>query len=193
MTPLFTDIVVIGIVFLSGYLATIRGFTREFFAIMQWFLALMGAFMLAPYIAPFMELIPIIGEFLQECQMSMIAGFIFGFSISLAIIWFIFRSIASKVSLEKLRPIDQGLGFVFGAFRGIFFVVLCYMLYSLFVPVVDQPPYVADAGIVDFLRTTSDNLIAAIPDEMPVWLQARIDGLMGNCVTVPSVTYEPGV
>lgn len=181
MTPLFTDIIVIGIVFLSGYLATIRGFTRELFAILQWVLAILGAFAIAPYLAPYMELIPFVGDMLRECQFSMIAGFIFGFAISLGIIWTIFRTVSSKVSLERLRPLDQGLGFVFGAFRGIFFVVLCYMLYTLFVTPEMQPDYITQAGTINFMRDMSDNMISAIPTEMPAWLQTRIDGLLGNC------------
>jgi len=181
MTPLFTDILVIGIVFFSGYLATIRGFARELFSILQWFIAILGAFMFAPYLAPYMANIPLIGNLLQECQFSMIAGFIFGFAISLALIWLIFNTASSKISLDRLRPVDQGLGFVFGAFRGVFFVVVCYMIYTLFIPIESQPFYIADAGTVGFLRDTSENLISSIPNEMPAWLQTRIDALLGNC------------
>lgn len=188
MTPLFTDIIVVGIVFLSGYLATIRGFTREVIAILQWFLALLGAFAVAPYIAPYVELIPFVGGIMQECQLSMIGGFIIGFAFTLAFMWFAFKTLIAKISITYLRPVDQGLGFLFGAFRGFFFIVLCYMVYSLFVPQEIQPTSIADSSSVAFLSDAADNMIDAIPNEMPSWLQTRIDALMGNCTetVVPS-------
>lgn len=177
-----TDAVVLLLVLLSAGLAFSRGVTRELLAIGGWVVAALAAFYFAPLLEPLIREIPVVGGFLRSsCTLSALAAFVLVFALVLVLIG-IFTPILSNVIRDSaLGPIDKGLGFVFGAARGLVRVAVLYMLYDLVAPTEQRLADIDNAQSVRLVSDTADMLRAAVPSEVPDWLATRIDRLTAGC------------
>jgi membrane protein required for colicin V production len=182
MTATLVDAVILLIVVISGMLAYARGFTREALAIAGWVIAAFGAFYFAPFLEPLIREIPLVGDFLRtSCTLSILAAFAVAFAIILVLVS-IFTPLISGAILESaLGPIDRGLGFLFGAARGVLLVAVLYLLYDLLVPIDQRLQAVDAARSVSFIEETAEIIRANAPEQVPDWLGARIDRLVGAC------------
>ena len=64
------DLAAIAIIVVSTILAYFRGLSREILAIVSWVIAALMGFIIAPYLDPFINKIPIIKEILMDsCQL----------------------------------------------------------------------------------------------------------------------------
>lgn len=182
MTVTVTDAVVLLLVLLSAGLAFSRGVTRELLAIGGWVVAALAAFYFAPLLEPLIREIPVVGGFLRSsCTLSALAAFVLVFALVLVLIG-IFTPILSNVIRDSaLGPIDKGLGFVFGAARGLVLVAVLYMLYDLVAPTEQRLADIDNAQSVRLVSDTADMLRAAVPSEVPDWLATRIDRLTAGC------------
>ena len=182
MTVTVTDAVVLLLVLLSAGLAFSRGVTRELLAIGGWLAAALAAFYFAPLVEPLIREIPVVGGFLRSsCTLSALAAFVLMFALALVLIG-IFTPILSNVIRDSaLGPIDKGLGFIFGAARGLVLVAVLYMLYDLVAPMEQRLADIDNAQSVRLVSDTAELLRAAVPSEVPDWLAARIDRLTASC------------
>jgi membrane protein required for colicin V production len=182
MTSTLVDAVILLIIVISGMLAYARGFTREALAIAGWIVAAFGAFYFAPFLEPLIREIPVVGDFLRSsCTLSILAAFAVAFAIVLVLIS-IFTPLISGAILESaLGPIDRGLGFLFGAARGLVLVAVLYLLYDLLVPLDQRVAAVDAARSASFIEETAEIIRANAPQEAPEWLGSRIDRLVGAC------------
>ncbi len=182
MTATLVDAVILLIVVISGMLAYARGFTREALAIAGWVVAAFGAFYFAPFLEPLIREIPLVGDFLRtSCTLSILAAFAVAFAIILVLVS-IFTPLISGAILESaLGPIDRGLGFLFGAARGVLLVAVLYLLYDLLVPLDQRLQAVDAARSVSFIEETAEIIRANAPEQAPEWLGSRIDRLVGAC------------
>jgi membrane protein required for colicin V production len=182
MTASIVDAVILLVVLISGMLAYARGFTREALAIAGWIVAALGAFYFAPFLEPLIREIPVVGEFLRSsCTLSVLAAFAAAFAIILVLIS-IFTPLISGAILESaLGPIDRGLGFLFGAARGVVLVAVLYLLYDLLVPLDQRLVAVDDARSIAFIEDAAETIRANAPETAPDWLGQRIDRLVGAC------------
>lgn len=176
------DAVVLLIVALSAYLAWVRGLTRETLAIAGWVIAAFGAFFLAPYLEPLMAEIPVVGGFLRSsCTLSILAAFAVTFALILVVLSVVTPLVSGWILDSALGPVDRGLGFLFGVARGLALVAVLYLLYDLLIPLearVEAIDASASTGLID---DVAEAIRAAAPDELPPWLTARIDRLVGVC------------
>jgi membrane protein required for colicin V production len=167
---------------LSGYLAYVRGFTREVLAIGGWILAAAVAAVLTPVVEPLVREAPVIGGFLaSSCILSVITAFVLVMALGLLILA-VFTPIFSAIILDSvLGPVDRVLGFVFGVARGVLLVVVAYLIYQQVVgPPEEWPPY-ADAESRPVIEEVAGALSAAMPSELPPWISERIDAMMAPC------------
>lgn len=177
-----TDAVVLLIVMISAFLAYSRGLTREALAIGGWIVAAMAAFYFAPLVDPLVREIPVVGDFLRSsCTLAALASFVAVFAVALVLLSIFTPLVSGLIRDSAIGPIDRGLGFVFGAARGVVLVAVLYMLYDLVAPA-DQRLAVIDAAqSVRLIGDTAELLRANAPTEMPDWLGSRIDRLMAGC------------
>ena len=78
------DLAAIAIILVSTILAYFRGLSREILAIVSWVIAALMGFIIAPYLDPFINKIPIIKEILMDsCELSIMISYIVGFLLSL--------------------------------------------------------------------------------------------------------------
>ncbi len=134
------DLCIVGVSFLSGLHACIRGFIREVLSIIAW----VGAFLVALRFAPPANV------FLAQNYFDPL-GYTFPDWFSLAVISillalgsFLSISMLSEVLLRAVRAartgfIDRLLGFGFGIVRALVMIALLYALYTFFVPEEDYP------------------------------------------------------
>jgi membrane protein required for colicin V production len=182
MAVTITDAVVLLIVLISAGLAFSRGLTREVLAIGGWVVAALAAFYFAPFVEPLIREIPVVGSFLRSsCTLSALASFVAMFALVLMLLAIFTPLVSGLVRDSAIGPIDKGLGFIFGATRGLVLVAVLYMLYDLVAPADQRLADIDNAQSVRLIGDTADLLRANAPTEIPPWLARRIDGLTGGC------------
>lgn len=175
------DAGVAAVILISALLAYARGLVHESLAILGWVAAAIVAYLFAPQVVPLVKEIPYVGQFLQDsCELAIIAAFCAVFALCLIVVSIFSPLFASLVKNSALGGVDQGLGFLFGAIRGIVLVAVALLVYdrvvvSLEVPMIDQSRTAAVFAAVE------QDLEAAVPTDAPGWVLLRYETLVGNC------------
>jgi membrane protein required for colicin V production len=175
------DAGVAAVIVLSALLAYSRGLVREAMAILGWIGAAILAFAFAGMAQPLVREIPVVGEFLGEsCELSIIAAFAAVFALGLILAALFTPLLSSVIQRSALGGLDQGLGFLFGALRGIVLVAVALMVYDRVIPdgTVDM---VEKARSTQIFAALSGNLDQAVPNDAPDWLVGRYAELTASC------------
>jgi len=184
------DAGVAAVIVLSALLAYSRGFVREGMAILGWIGAAILAFAFAGLAQPLVREIPYVGDFLGEsCELSIIAAFAAVFAVGLILASVFTPLLSSFVQRSALGGIDQGLGFLFGALRGILLIGVALLVYERVMPD-GSAKIIDDSRSAKIFGAFMGNLDAAVPNEAPGWLVSRYQELTATC-SAP-VTTEGG-
>ena len=173
----YVDAIVAVVTLLSAFLAYQRGLTREVLAIGGWIVAAFAAFYFAPIVAPLIPELPLVGEFLaSNYVIMMITAFALVAAAALLILA-VFTPIFSAAILESaLGPIDRVLGFLFGVARAVVLIAVAYLIYQNVAPD-EEVPALQNAASLPIFEQTASFISGLLPDELPGWLQERIDAL----------------
>ena len=175
------DGIVAVIIIISAVLAYSRGFVREALSIGGWVLAAVVAYVFAPMAEPLMKQVPILADFLgNSCELAMIAAFAVVFALALIVFSVFTPLFAGAVQRSALGGIDQGLGFLFGAARGVLLVAIAFIVYERVI-VSDPIPMVDDSRTSVIFSQVSDAIDEQIPTDAPGWIAQRYDDLIGKC------------
>ncbi|MBT5432360.1 MAG: CvpA family protein, partial [Rhodospirillaceae bacterium] len=128
------DIVALGIIFLSGFLAYFRGAAREFFFLATWGGAVAATVYAYPFSLPYVT--RLVGDYPLIAALANGAGL---FVITLMALTLISMVAVKRAEDSKLNVLDRSLGFVFGLVRGVLVVCLIYLLYTLMAPAEEHP------------------------------------------------------
>jgi membrane protein required for colicin V production len=153
------DVILIVIMLVSGFLAMLRGLTREVLSILSWAVAAVATLYLFPiyqaqartYIEP-----PILAD-------AVLAGGIF--IIVVIVVSLITLRISDRVLDSRVGALDRTLGFIFGLARGLVLVVIAYLFFSWLVPEETQPPWIREARSLPILRQTGDAIVSLLPED----------------------------
>ncbi|MDP2700036.1 CvpA family protein [Thalassospira sp.] len=154
------DLVIVGIVLLSGLFAFFRGFVHETLSMLGWVGAGMTALYGYPVVRPYIrDLIPsqLIADLATAVGLFLIAYLVFSF---------ISGRIAKAVQGSGLDSLDSTLGFVFGLVRGGVLVSIAFLALSWFLPTPQQPAWVRDARTTPVLEEGAFLLKQAMPDSL---------------------------
>lgn len=175
------DGIVAVVIILSAVLAFSRGFVREALSIGGWVLAAVVAYVFAPTAEPLMKQVPVLSNFLgNSCELAMIAAFAAVFALALIVFSVFTPLFAGAVQRSALGGIDQGLGFLFGAVRGVLLVAIAFIIYERVI-VSDPIPMVDDSRTSVIFSQLSDTIDEQIPTDAPGWIAQRYDDLIGKC------------
>lgn len=154
----FLDLIVVIAVVLSTVYATIRGFVNETLSIFAWAAAAFATLYFAPAVAPFMRLhmSPLMGN---------LVAYVGIFLVVLVPLSFISFRFSENVKNSPVGAVDRALGIVFGIVRGLALVAIAYILFSVFVPVHEQPRWIKDARLYPLVRNSSDVLLSLVPNQ----------------------------
>jgi membrane protein required for colicin V production len=137
------DLIVIGIVMLSGLLALMRGFTREIFSLFAWAGAWFAAVHFYPVAMPWMK------HYVKNDKAVEWAAMATVFFIALILLMILGSLVSMLIKGRALTLIDRSLGFVYGIVRGILVVCLIYLgAVMILWPDIDKPtpPVAYDAN-----------------------------------------------
>ena len=165
------DIILIVLMLISGFLAMVRGFSREILSISSWVIAGLIAFtfygQLTPYAAEYTitftnnELVP-----------KIVAGAVI-FVLALIVVSLITLKIADFIVDSRVGALDRTLGFLFGAARGAVLVMVLLLFYLNFFPD-NQPDWVANAKSKPMLESMGESLVNALPDDPADFVLAKL-------------------
>jgi len=156
------DLVVIGIVLLSGLLAMVRGFTREVLAIGSWAVAAIVAYLLYQPAAPYVM------QYIVKQPPALVNGIALGgvFLITLAVSYIITSKLSDFILDSRVGALDRTLGFLFGAARGFLLAVVGWGFFSWLVSEKQQPQWVAEAKFRPILVTSFARLQTMLPENL---------------------------
>jgi membrane protein required for colicin V production len=181
MEPIYIDLAVLVVLFLSALLAYNRGFTRELLAIGMWIIAALMAFFFAPMLKPLIEELPVVGPFLgKSCVVAVFTAFALVMAASLLVLSVFTPLFSSAIQDSILGPLDRALGFVFGIARGVVLIAIVYLIY-VNLSGEDAITAVAEAQSKVIFDEAASLIDQYRPTEMPDWFGARIDALMAPC------------
>lgn len=179
------DGIVAVIIILSAVLAYSRGFVREALSIGGWILAAIVAYVFAPSVEPLMKEVPVLRDFLgNSCELAMIGAFAVVFALALIVFSVFTPLFAGAVQRSAIGGVDQGLGFIFGALRGVILVAIAFLIYERVV-VSDPIPMVDESRTAVVFSQISEEIDEQIPEDAPGWIAAQYDELIGKCSGAP--------
>jgi membrane protein required for colicin V production len=135
------DLIVIGIIVLSGLLALMRGFTREIFSLLAWAGAYFAAVRLYPLVTPWMH------HYVKNDKGAEWAAMAAVFVVAFILLMVAGTLVATLIKGRALTIIDRSLGFLFGLVRGALVVSLIYLgAVMIFWPDIDKSTSVQIEG-----------------------------------------------
>jgi membrane protein required for colicin V production len=171
------------IIIVSAILAFSRGFVRELMAILGWVGAAIAAYYFAPPVQPLVKEIPVVGEFLSDsCELSVVAAFAGVFVIGLIVAALFTPLFSGAVQRSALGGIDQALGFLFGAARGVLLIAIAFIVYDRVLA--DQAiPMIDDSRTALVFANFQAQIDENIPSDAPGWIVDRYNDLTNVCAT----------
>ncbi len=158
------DILLLGVMLISGLLAMIRGFMREILSITAWGAAAVATILL------YNPLLPIAKANISSDIVA--TGAVVGgvFLLTLLIVSVVTVRISDMVLDSRIGALDRTLGFLFGLGRGLIIVVVAFIFFAWLVPSSKQPEGVRNAKSLEVLNRTGEWLQALLPQDMDSYL-----------------------
>lgn len=170
------DLILLGIMLISGILALARGFTREVLSLIAWGAAAAAAY----YAIKQKQLLDLVAPHVDPTrpQIAMVIVGAVAFIVVLIIVSVIGVRVSDRVVDSSVGAIDRTIGFIYGLARGLVLVAICYMFYGWLIPVDKQEDWVRSAVSLPAIRTVSQ----AIIDHMPPQIAEQLSNtsLIGN-------------
>ncbi len=169
------------IVVLSGVLAYSRGFVREAMAIVGWIGATIIAFIFADQVEPLVRQVPVVGDFIGDsCELAIIAAFAAVFAVALVVVSIFTPLFSSVVQRSALGGVDQGLGFLFGVFRGILLIAVAFFVYdTIFAS--QQVAMIDDSRSARVFAQLTGQIEDQNPEQALGWITEQYQQLVGTC------------
>jgi membrane protein required for colicin V production len=158
------DMILLGVMLISGLLAMIRGFMREILSITAWAAAAVATLLLYPRLLPFAKA-NISSDIVATA--AVIGGV---FLATLLIASIITVRVSDMILDSRIGALDRTLGFLFGLARGLVIVVVAFLFFAWLVPAGKQPDGVKNAKSLEVLNKTGDWLQALLPQDMDNYL-----------------------
>lgn len=175
------DGIVAVVIVLSAILAYSRGLVRELMAILGWIGAAVLAFLFAAQAQPLVKEIPYLDKILGDsCELSIIAAFALVFAVGLVLAALFTPLLSGAVQRSVLGGVDQGLGFLFGAIRGVLLVAIAFIVYDRAVAA-DTVPMIDNSRSAKVFAAFQGNLDEQIPSDAPGWIVAQYEKLVNSC------------
>lgn len=175
------DGVAAAVVVISALLAYSRGVVREIMAIVGWVAAGMLGFLFAPQVEPLVREVPVVGEFLADsCELSIIAAFAAVFAVALIVVSLFTPLFSSIIQRSALSGIDQGLGFLFGAARGVLLVAVGFFVYNTVITGESYTVVDNSRSAAVFSQLTGE-IEDAEPEQALGWITGQYEALVSNC------------
>ena len=162
------DVILIAIMLISGFLAMVRGFTREVLSIFSWAMAAVAALYLTPKYANLLD------PYISNPSIAQIAFAALVFVVTLIVVSLITFRVSDSVLDSRVGALDRTFGFVFGLARGFLLVAIVFILFTALAR--DQPDWVRNARSYPILESTQRAIESLLPMNPEQYLPGRPDG-----------------
>jgi len=162
------DIILIIIMLVSGFLAMVRGFTREVLSIFSWAMAAVAALYFTPRYASVLD------PYIDNPSIAQIVFAAAVFIVTLIIVSLITFRISDKVLDSRVGALDRTLGFIFGLARGFLLVAIVFILFTALAR--DQPEWVRNARSYPILQKTQVAIESLLPQHPEEYLPGHDGG-----------------
>jgi membrane protein required for colicin V production len=152
-----TDLVILGIVLVSGLWALMRGLVREVLGVVGWIGAAFATLYLYAYVVPYARQLIAIDLAAQAATGIAI------FLLTLILLSIISSAISSRIRESGFNPLDRTLGFVYGLARGFVLICVAYLVLTWTVNPTPQPEWLASARLLPLIQRGADVLNALVP------------------------------
>jgi membrane protein required for colicin V production len=169
--PSFLDAIVLVVLLVSALLAMMRGFVREALTLVSWAAAAAAAYLL--YKVP----LPLVKSFLDNPTAAIIVSAAAIFLIALIVVSFASMKIADFVLDSRVGAVDRGLGFLYGAGRGLLLMVVAQAFFLWLAQT--TPGWMANAKSKPILQSLGNQLMEALPQDLEASLK-RLFGSRGS-------------
>lgn len=154
----WVDGLLIAIMGLSGFLAMVRGFTREILSISSWVIAAFAAIYIAPRYKDFAESLIPSPEYAGVILLS-VGIFLF----VLIVVSLLTVKISDRFLESSVGVLDRTLGFAFGLGRGLILVAILYIILAWLVKKDNMPNGVEEARTLPLIRNTGEIIVSLLP------------------------------
>src|ERR1700760_2297084 len=163
------DLVLLGVMLISGLLAMVRGFMREILSIAAW-----GTAALVTLYA-FSKLLPTAKTYFNNDTVASVVVVAGVFVATLIVVSVITVRISDMILDSRIGALDRTLGFLFGLARGLLIVVVAYQFFIWLVPDKQRPDWVTGAKSRMVLQGTGEWLMSPLPGdpETTIWKRSK--------------------
>lgn len=152
------DLILLGIMLISGLLALMRGFTREVLSLISWGLAAVAAYF--AYLKK--PLFDFVMSYVNNDNIAVAIVALVAFLITLIIVSIISVKISDSVVDSSVGAFDRTLGFIYGIGRGLVLVAIAYILYAFLNPIEKRPDWIRNAQTLPVIDGISETLLSII-------------------------------
>lgn len=171
------DIILIVIMLISGFLAMVRGFTREVLSIFSWAVAAVAALYLTP------KYWTVIEPYFPSDTAAQIVFGIAVFIVVLIVVSLITLRLSDHVLDSRVGAFDRTLGFLFGLARGFLLVAIVFVIFTALAK--EQPDWVENAKSYPLLQQTQIAIESLIPQNPEAHLPGQSDDEAGPSTGAP--------
>jgi len=154
----FVDLAVGAILLVSAGYAMYRGFVKETLSVFAWAAAAFATLYFGPSVAGYLH-----GR-ITPAWLGSATGYVGVFLVVLLPLSYISYRFADSVKNSPVGTLDRALGAAFGIIRGFAIIGFAYFVFSSFVPVKNQPDWMAQAKTLPLIQSSSEVLLSLVPD-----------------------------
>jgi membrane protein required for colicin V production len=162
------DLILLGVMLISGLLAMIRGGVREILSIIGWLAAVGATFYGLPKFKPYAQ------QYFSNDTVATAVTAAGIFLVTLLIVSIFTVRISDRILDSRIGALDRTLGFLFGLARGLVIVVVAFIFFDWLVPPKQQPTWVANAKSRVVLQATGSWLISLLPEDVDKYISKAL-------------------
>lgn len=156
------DLILAGIMIISGLLALMRGFTREVLSLVAWGAAAVGAY----FALRNPDMVAFASRYLEPEIVAKIALGGGVFLVILIIVSLISVKLSDAVVDSAAGAFDRTLGFIYGLARGLVLVVIAYLFYGWLIPLDKQEEWVKSARSLPVIQAVGAFILDLVPADI---------------------------
>jgi membrane protein required for colicin V production len=129
-----------------------------------------------------MREIPVLRDVIgTSCELGVLTGFVAVFAVALVIVSIFTPLLSGAVQNSAIGPVDQGLGLVFGAARGVLLIAIAFVVYDRVLGGEGGVPQIDTSYTRALFAGIEAQLGAVLPDDAPQWIAGQYERLVGAC------------
>src|ERR1700743_2610099 len=163
------DLILLGVMLVSGLLAMVRGFMREILSIAAWGCAALAT------LYSFGKLLPTAKTYFNNDTVATVVVVASVFVGTLIVVSIITVKISDMILDSRIGALDRTLGFLFGLARGLLIVVVCFIFFNKYTVPKQWPDAVTNAKSLVVLQGTGDWLMGMISDNLLETLTKQLE------------------